>query len=87
MNDRKDIKMEVLKVLDEHESRNGVVKVQVVRWGKYKPVLEKREFWNDENDPDQPGKEKPGKAKGFTIEDLEKIEENMEELKKLLDKE
>lgn len=73
---------EVLLALDEQNSRGNIVKLQVVRWNKYSPVLEKREYYNSKD-----GEEKTGKAKGFNIEDFDIIIENSEKIQKLLEKE
>jgi hypothetical protein len=77
-------KCTVLKVFNEMETRRGKTRLQVIKWGNYKPSFEKREYWNDENDEKEPGKEKPGKLKGLSLEDLDLIEENIVEIRKLL---
>jgi hypothetical protein len=75
---------EVIKVFNEIESRNGFQRIQVIKWGKYKPKLEKREYYTDDENITDFGSEKVGKLKGFSFEDLELIEKNMDEIKKLL---
>ena len=83
----KKIELNVLKTFDEAITRRGKTRIQVVRWGNYSPVLEKRDFWVDEKDEENPGREKPGKLKGLNIDDVELIEQNLEEIKSLLEKE
>lgn len=77
----KDEKLEckILKVFDEKKTKRGPLRLQVVQWGKYPPVLEKREYWFDVND-----EEKTGKSKGMKTEDVEIILKNAEEIKNLL---
>jgi hypothetical protein len=77
------ITSEVLKVFNEVESRNGIQRLQIIKWGKYKPALEKREYY-DGGEVENIGKEKVGKVKGLKLEDIEIIEKNMEEIKRLL---
>lgn len=72
---------DVLKVFDEKEGRGNIIRLQVVRWNKYSPVLEKREYYVKDDE------EKTGKAKGFNFEDFEIIQKNSEEIQKLLEKE
>lgn len=79
--DEKKINCEVIKVLDEKITRRGKTRIQIVSWNNYDPVLEKKEFWED-ND----GNEKMGKAKGFNNEDMAIISDNLDEIEKLLDK-
>jgi len=74
------IEVNVLKVFNEKKTRNGSVRLHVIRWGNYSPQLEKREYYFDtENN------EKPGKAKGLNHEDLQLIIDNAEEIQKLLE--
>ena len=73
---------EVLLALNEQISRGNMVRLQVVRWNKYAPVLEKREFYTSKD-----GEEKTGKAKGFNHEDLQLIVDNLDKIQKLLEKE
>jgi len=73
---------EVLLALNEQISRGNMVRLQVVRWNKYAPVLEKREYYNSKD-----GEEKTGKAKGFNHEDLQLIVDNLDKIQKLLEKE
>lgn len=80
--EKKKITCDVLLLLDEQISRGNMVRLQVVRWNKYSPVLEKREYYSS-ND----GEEKTGKAKGFNHEDLQIITDNLEKIQKLLEKE
>jgi len=77
------ITFEVLKVFNEIESRNGLQRLQIIKWGKYKPSLEKREYYDDGN-VDNIGKEKTGKLKGLKLEDIQIILDNLDEIKKLL---
>lgn len=77
----REITCEVLKVLDEVEVRDNVVRLRVVTWNGKNPQIEKREFWYDDK-----GDEKMGKAKGFNLSDMNKIIENWEEIKGLLSK-
>lgn len=78
--EKREIECKVLKVFNESQSRNNTIRLQVVQWGKYKPVLEKREYYTD---PD--GNEKTGKAKGLNSEDFSIILDNSEEIEKLLE--
>jgi len=78
----KEIVCTVVKLYDEKETRNGKLRIQIVRWGKYKPVLEKREYWTD-----QEGVEKTGKAKGLNLDDIKIIKDNLIEITYLLIKE
>lgn len=73
---------EVLLLLDEKISRGNTIRLQIVRWNKYAPVLEKREFFKSKD-----GEEKTGKAKGFNHEDVQLIVDNLEKIQKLLEKE
>lgn len=75
----KEINCAILKVYIEEEGRNGPVRTQIVKWGKYPPVLEKREYWK--NDLEE---EKTGKAKGFNAKDFQIILSNANEIKELL---
>jgi hypothetical protein len=77
------ITFEVLKVYNEIESRNGLQRLQIIKWGKYKPSLEKREYYDDGN-VENIGKEKIGKLKGFKLEDIEIIVNNLDEIKNFL---
>jgi hypothetical protein len=74
----REITCDVLKVYSEKKGRN-TVRIQVVKWGKYPPVLEKREFWYDDQDA-----EKTGKAKGFNREDFQLLMDNAQEIQNLL---
>jgi len=82
--DEKKFESTVLKVYSEKEKGKGLVRLRIVKWGKYKPVFEKREFWFDAEDSENPGKEKLGKAKGLKLEDIEIIEDNLDEIKNFL---
>lgn len=77
-----DVTCTVLKVFSEGEGRSGPVRIQVVSWNKYNPVLEKREYYRDKK-----GAEKTGKAKGFNFEDFRTLLDNSEEIQDLLEKE
>lgn len=79
--EKKKFNCEILLPLDEKNIRGNKVKLQVVRWNKYSPVLEKREYW------DKDGEEITGKCKGFNNEDFDIITENLEKIQELLDKE
>ena len=72
----------ILLALDEQIGRGNVIRLQVVRWNEYSPVLEKREYYKNKDN-----EEKTGKAKGFNYEDFEIILENAEKIQKLLEKE
>ncbi len=74
----REITCQVLKVFSEKQGRN-TVRLQAVKWGKYPPVLEKREYWYDDSD-----QEKAGKAKGFNREDFQVIIDNAQEIQNLL---
>lgn len=76
----KEITCEVLKVLNEADVRDNVVRLRVITWNGKNPQIEKREFWYDEA-----GNEKMGKAKGFNLKDINLILENIEEIKKLME--
>jgi len=77
----KKIEFEVLKVFDEKQGRN-TTRIQVIRWGKYSPTLEKREYYKTADD-----EERTGKAKGFNHEDFKILMDNAEEIHNLLEKE
>ena len=77
----KEITCNVLKVFKEQNTRRGKTRIHIIQWGKYAPVLEKREYWYDDED-----QEKTGKLKGINSEDLKVILENTEEIEKLLEK-
>lgn len=81
MSDKQKIECTVIKVLDEKETRRGITRIQVVRWGTYSPQLEKREYYTDAE-----GQEKMGKAKGFNFDDFSLIVDKAEEIDKLMDK-
>lgn len=44
----KEITCDVLKVLNETEVRNNIVRLRLVTWNGKNPQIEKREFWYDE---------------------------------------
>jgi hypothetical protein len=77
----KEITVTVLKVLSEKTTSRGTNRVRIVQYNNGAPQLEKREFWVDDSD-----EEKPGKAKGLTLDDFEILMENADEIKKLLTK-
>lgn len=81
MAEKKKFTCDVLLALDEKIGRGNIIRLQVVRWNKYSPVLEKREYYVKDDD------EKTGKAKGFNHEDFELILENAEKIQRLLEKE
>ena len=72
---------DVLLPLDEKIGRGNIIRLQVVRWNKYSPVLEKREYYKKDEE------EKTGKAKGFNFEDFQIIVDNIDKIQKLLEKE
>lgn len=76
-----DIKCEVLKTINEIESRRGgKIRLRIVKWGNSKnTVLEKREFWYNEE-----GEEKLGRAKGLNSDDLRIIIDNIDEIEKIM---
>ena len=78
----KKIESTVLKVFNEKKTGRGVTLLRIVKWGKWPPALEKREFWMDKEE--EPPKEKTGKAKGFKLEDVEIIAANIDEIRTLL---
>lgn len=78
---KKDIKCDVLTVLNESESRRGITRLQIVSWNGRSPLLEKREFWTDSE-----GNEKMGKAKGLNLDDLDMIVEQFDAIEKMMDK-
>lgn len=79
MAEAKEVKCEVIKVFDERETRRGKIRLQVIRWGTYSPVLEKREYWiNEENE------ERTGKAKGLNGDDIRLLSDHFDEIEKLL---
>ena len=73
---------DVLLVLDEKIGRGAIIKLQVVRWNKYSPVLEKREYYQKDDEK----KLITGKAKGFNYEDFQIIVDNMDKIQKILEK-
>ena len=80
MAEDKEIKCEVLKVVHETETRRGgKMRIQVVKWNKGAPTLEKREYWYDDED-----NERPAKAKGFNQDDFHNLLVAQEEIDKLL---
>lgn len=71
----KNIESKTLLEIDRqvNDARGVTIIIRVVDWisnGKHYPQLEKREFFIDGN-----GDEKMGKAKGFTMKDLGKIQD------------
>ncbi len=79
----REIREQTLLKLDEQKrsGRNGKedkTMLRVVQWNNYRPTLEKREFWKDGS------QWKPGKCKGFNIDDLHLVAENWEEIVELL---
>ena len=76
----KEITVDVLKVLSEKNTSRGTTRLRIVKYNNGSPQLEKREFWMDDED-----QEKPGKAKGLTLEDFELLLESSEEIQRLLD--
>lgn len=72
---------DVLKIFDEKKGRI-ITRVQVIRWGSYSPVLEKRDYYINAED-----EERTGKAKGFNHEDFKILMDNAEEIQDLLEKE
>jgi hypothetical protein len=54
----KEIACEVLKVLDEAEVRDNVVRLRVVTWNGKNPQIEKREFWYNEAGDEKMGRQK-----------------------------
>jgi hypothetical protein len=77
--EEKKIDCTVLKVFDEKKTGRGLARLRIVKWGKWPPVLEKREFWFDEDE-----QEKTGKAKGLKLEDIDIIFAHADEIKTLL---
>ncbi|RPJ79082.1 MAG: hypothetical protein EHJ94_08550 [Deltaproteobacteria bacterium] len=80
--EEKKIESTVLKVFNEKKTGRGISRLRIVKWGKWAPTLEKREFWFDEKV--DPPVEKTGKAKGFKLEDVDLIIANIDEIKTLL---
>lgn len=78
---KREIRCDVLTVLDEAITRRGKTRIQVVSWNGHSPTLEKREYWED-----QDGEEKTGKAKGFNIDDLGIIKDKLDDIEKLMEK-
>jgi len=82
----KDIKEKVLWIIDskQNEKSGGGTDLRVIQWiidGKpNKPMLEKRDWYLDEN-----GDRKIGKAKGMTAFDLVKVITNLPKICRLLE--
>lgn len=79
--EKKDIKCEILTVLNEAETRRGITRLQIVSWNDRSPMLEKREYWTDKE-----GNEKAGKAKGLNLDDLDMIVDQFDAIEKMMDK-
>lgn len=77
----KEIVCNVLKVINEVENNRGIIRLQVVQWNNFAPTLEKREYYYDDN-----SEEKAGKAKGLTLDDINLILDNADEIKELMEK-
>lgn len=80
----KNIESKTLHTVDKNEDaeRGRATIIRVVDWiteGKHYPQLEKREFFKDEG-----GNWKMGKAKGFNMKDLGKVQDQWDEITKHL---
>ena len=76
----KQIVCDVLKVFDEKKGRI-ITRIQVIRWGAYSPVLEKRDYYLKDEE------ERTGKVKGLNNEDFQILIDNADEIQDLLEKE
>ena len=77
---KKEITCDVLKVLNESEARGNKVRLQIVSWNKRSPQLEKREYYQKEDE-----EEKMGKAKGMNLDDLSIIWDKADDIEKIMD--
>ncbi|MFN0117372.1 MAG: hypothetical protein ACKVQC_03640 [Elusimicrobiota bacterium] len=81
--EEKNIECNVVKVLMSQESGRGTNQLRIVRWivdGKDTgALLEKRNLYTTKD-----GEERMGKAKGFTLSDVNFIVQNWETIKPLL---
>lgn len=57
----------------------GNTQLRIVSWNDQEPVLEKRQFFKDLQ-----GQQKPGRCKGFTLEDLKYVQEHMAEIQEVM---
>lgn len=71
----------ILLSLEKFQAGDKIFDLRIVQWGKYSPVIEKREKYFDDE-----GVEKNGKLKGLNYEDFQKILERKDEIMKLLEK-
>lgn len=77
----KEIKYEVIKTLWADRQGPGHHEIRIVRWNDGAPVLEKRQYFTDK----ATGEVRPGKAKGFTLQDFGFVVEHKDEIKKLME--
>lgn len=80
---RKDISVEIVKMLREDQSKSGAVQLRIVRWvidGKAnKPALEKRGTYKTEN-----GEARSSKAQGLTYDDVKLVVSRWAEIEPLM---
>jgi hypothetical protein len=71
----------VLKVLkEEHKDDHNLIRLWIVKWNMAsRPVLEKRRIWIDKH-----GDENTRKAVGLSLEDVDYITQNQEEISRIL---
>lgn len=77
----KEIKCDVLKIFDEKQTSRGKTRIQIISWNGRSPVIEKRDYWEDED-----GNEKTGKLRGINNDDFSILIENQDEIEKLMSK-
>ena len=78
----KEITCEVLHIFSKEKyERGGETVIQVVKWGKNPPTLERRSYYVKD------GKTLPGKASGFRAADFKIIAKHNKEIKALLKRE
>ena len=73
------VKFERLLLIAEREVSNNKEVLQIVRWGKGKPTLEKRGYFLKDDEWFT------AKAKGFNAEDFKMIMENKERIEDTLE--
>lgn len=71
-----EIQATVLHTVDEKVFKDGKEKnvIRVIHWGRGKPTLEKRNFYKADDGF------RPGKQKGLTLDDLEVIEDQWDDV-------
>lgn len=80
---RKDISVEIVKLLREDKSKSGAVQLRIVRWvidGKAnKPALEKRGTYTTDS-----GEARSSKAQGLTYDDVKLVVSRWAEIEPLM---